>query len=241
MIQTTLNGFDFVLYETGRIRITQRNQEVFDEGLLLPWLVPPFINRSDPSDDEGAGIAPVLEEGSLQDEGIRYGRQHYRLIGIMRHPLRSEHRFLYEALFHLGAEPLFTVEYVRLRTSDGAVRLTHWEHHFCLPACRAVLFSGLSQPWPTPIFDLVLLHNAQAPVLAAQDGDRWLLVASRDLAIYKQGALTLRSDPQKSGLHHLGLHRISPDWAYSGAIHQTLEPVDLAAGAALSFSFSLDI
>ena len=209
--------------------------------LLLPRLAPAFLNCADPSDDEAIGAPPRLEDGRLDEEDARSGRRCFRLTGILRHPVRREHRLYYEARVSLGRAPLIEVEYARVRSLDGRITLTHWEHHLLLDSCDSVLFEALDEPRQVAVFDLVLGPGSGAEALAVRDRNWWLVLASSDLGNYREGAFSLRSDPERPGVHHFGLHRISPDWAYSGAIHQSLESIDLPDGGALSASFTLEV
>ena len=214
---------------------------VSDAHLLLPRLAPAFLNCADPSDDEAIGAPPRLEDGRLDEEDADSGRRCFRLTGILRHPARPEHRLYYEARVSLGSAPLIEVEYARVRSLDGRITLTHWEHHLLLDSCDSVLFGALDEPRQVAVFDLVLGPGSGAEALAVRDQGLWLVLASSDLRRYREGAFSLRSDPERPGVHHFGMHRISPDWAYSGAIHQSLESIDLPEGGALSASFTLEV
>ena len=236
-----LGALEVTVDAAGQLVVRRRGHELLHTDILLPWLAPVFANCSDPSDDEGVGAPPQLVEGKLSKEDVAEGRHYFRLSGRLAHPLRKGVQFAYEARFHLGAKPLLSVEYVRLRNPGPAARLTHWEHHLGLHGLKAFILTGDDEPRPAPVFDLVLEAGAGTPALAAQDDEHWLVVDTADVAAYGQGALALRSDPETEGLHHLGLHRITPDRAYSGALHASCAPVVVDTGAALSFSFTLDL
>ncbi|MFH1566372.1 MAG: hypothetical protein ABIL09_00110 [Gemmatimonadota bacterium] len=217
----------------GQLAVLQRGVEVLRTGILLPWLA----WGADP--DGGTPGPPRLTDGKLSKEDVHGSRHYFRLTGVLPLPPGTGAGLEYEARFHLGAETLLAVEYVRLRNPGPAVRLAHWEHRLELRAVAAAALRGRGDVLPAPVPDLVLEAGAQVPVLAVRAGERWLVAGTPDLAARGQGALTLRQVPGSEGLHHLGLHCLTPERA--GALCGAVEPLELAPGAALSFAFTLDL
>lgn len=225
-------GLEIAVDAAGLLVVARRGTELLRTNVLLPQLAP--TGERSPGD-------PELSDGRLTKEDVFDGRHCFRLVGSLPHPRHPETPLAYEARFHLGPAPLLSVEYVRLRNPGASVVLAHWEHHLPLADVQGYAIGDGEAIVGGAVGDLALEAGSGQTCIAVADGGQWLSVDSEDVAAYGQGALVLSGDPPPGAKPHLSLHRITPGRAYCGVLEAAAVPVAVDRGAALSFSFTLDL